>query len=418
MVLRNLLICEEPKNEIEAGLKRMYLKRVQEMLKKTLSLDTIFNVFDEVFHGLSKVNLTSESLYSFYESVLTVTSYYQHSQAGRGNLIAKLLEEFGTTDKMEFEFSLLKLPQLLKQNITLAETELTKQKFDIVNKSGNNIVFCELKMKVYSGCTAGRVEMMEKFNKFTKLIISNETFRTCLKNAGINNVFLVGGILFDIKGEPATLYNDKEWGICYNGLIRGKNDVIKTLTDNKIPHKLDDEKKLDKAFIIEIKIDDIKLFIIAVYGNEVINSLFLGKQKFNLEFFKSLLEKMLFDDLWLGQLITISERSLLDQNFKKFRRLNNYVLSIFHSDEVLKEIRNFQRNKDINTLKSITNKVIDFVKQFDKNLLSISPIPAQLIFSITGDTYDLADYISDIIQFLSCKEVTDILNTTIDELYK
>jgi len=147
MRLRKLLICEKPRNEIEAGLKRMYLKRVKKMFKRTLNMESIFNIFDEVFHGLSQASLVSDNLYSFYESLLTITSYYQHSQAGRGNLVAKLLEELGTTEKMEFEFALMKLPQFLGQNVKLEESELTKQKFDIVNKSGETIVFCELKMK-------------------------------------------------------------------------------------------------------------------------------------------------------------------------------------------------------------------------------------------------------------------------------
>jgi len=110
MRIRKLLICTEPRNEIEAGLKRMYLKRVQEMFKRTLSMESIFNIFDEVFHGLSQASVVSENLYSFYESLLTITSYYQHSQAGRGSLVAKLLEELGTSEKMEFEFALMKLP--------------------------------------------------------------------------------------------------------------------------------------------------------------------------------------------------------------------------------------------------------------------------------------------------------------------
>ena len=157
MIMRKLLICTEPKNEIEKGLKRMYLKRVREMFKKTLSMESIFNIFDEVFHGLSQASLVSENLHSFYESLLTITSYYQHSQAGRGSLVAKLLEDLGTSEKMEFEFALMKLPQLLGQTIKIEESGLTKQKFDIINKSNENLVFCELKMKVYSGCTAGRI---------------------------------------------------------------------------------------------------------------------------------------------------------------------------------------------------------------------------------------------------------------------
>jgi len=387
----------------------MYLKRVQEMFKRTLSMDSIFNVFDEVFHGLSQSSVVSENLYSFYESLLTITSYYQHSQAGRGSLIAKLMEELGATEKMEFEFALMKLPQWLEQDVKLEESELTKQKFDIVNKSEDNLAFCELKMKVYSGCTAGRVELMEKFNKFTKLIIDNQSFRNCIKNAGIKNVFLIGGILFDIQGEPASTQKDKEWGICYNGLIRGKNDIIKTLKDKNIQYKVDEEKLPEKAFLIEFEVDNIKVNIIAVYGNEVIKSLFVGKQKYDIEHFKKQLEEILYDDLWLGQIITMSERALLDQNFKKNKNLNNYILSILKSNELLSEIKNFQLSRNNRTLEEVTDKAIEMIKQYDKNLLDIIPTPAEIIFKSSGNDYNIKDYIADIIQFLSCEEVVNIL---------
>lgn len=409
MRLRKLLICTEPRNEIEAGLKRMYLKRVQEMFKRTLNMESIFNIFDEVFHGLSQASLVSETLYSFYESLLTITSYYQHSQAGRGNLVAKLLEELGTSEKMEFEFALIKLPQWLGQTIKLEESELTKQKFDIVNKNNDNLAFCELKMKVYSGCTAGRVELMEKFNKFTKLIIGNQSFRNCIKSAGIKNVFLIGGILFDIQGEPATTQKDEEWGICYNGLLRGKNDIIKTLKDINVQYDIDEEKLPEKAFLIEFVVDDIKVNIIAVYGNEVIKSLFVGKQKYDIEHFKKQLEEMLYDDLWLGQIITMSERAVLDQNFKKNKKLNNYVISILKNNEMLSEVKKFQSNRNIRTLEGVTQRIIEKIKQCDKDLLDIRPTPAEIIINSSGEEYDVKDYVADIIQFLSCKEVVNIL---------
>ncbi|MEO0270007.1 MAG: hypothetical protein ABIN73_09745 [candidate division WOR-3 bacterium] len=337
------------------------------------------------------------------------TSYYKHSQAGRGNLVAKLLEELGTSEKMEFEFALMKLPQWLGQNIKLEESELTKQKFDIVNKSGNNLVFCELKMKVYSGCTAGRIELMEKFNKFTKLIIGNQFFRNCIKNSGIKNVFLIGGILFDIQGEPATTQKDEEWGICYNGLIRGKNDIIKTLKDKNIQHKIDEEKLPEKAFRIEFAVDGIKVNIIAVYGNEVIKSLFVGKQKYDIEHFKKQLEEMLYDDLWLGQIIAMSERAVLDQNFKKNKKLNNYVISILKNNEMLSEVKKFQSNRNNKTLEEVTERIIEKIKQYDKNLLDIRPTLAEIIIKSSGEDYNIRDYVADIIQFLSCKEVVNIL---------
>jgi len=409
MQIRKLLICTEPRNEIEKGLKRMYLKRVQEMFKRTLNMESIFNIFDEVFHGLSQASLVSENLYSFYESLLTITSYYQHSQAGRGSLVAKLLEELGTSDKMEFEFVLMKLPQWLGQTSKLEESELTKQKFDIVNKSKDNLAFCELKMKVYSGCTAGRVELMEKFNKFTKLIIGNQSFRNCIKNAGIKNVFLIGGILFDIQGKPATTQKDEEWGICYNGLLRGKNDIIKTLKDKNVQHSIDEEKLPEKAFLIEFIIDGIQVNIIAVYGNEVIKSLFVGRQKYDIEHFKKQLEKMLYDNLWLGQIITMSERAVLDQNFKKNKNLNNYITSILKNDKMLLEIDKFRLSKNNKKLEEVTLKIIEMIKNYDKNLLAITPLSAEVIIKSAGEDYNIKDYVGDIIQFLSCKDVTNVL---------
>lgn len=270
-------------------------------------------------------------------------------------------------------------------------------------------------MKVYSGCTAGRVEMMEKFNKFTKLIVMNQPFRNCIKNAGIKNVFLIGGILFDIQGEPATTQKDEEWGICYNGLVRGKNDIIKTLKDKNIQHKIDDEKLPEKAFLIEFIVDGIKVNIIAVYGNEVIKSLFVGKQKYDIGHFKKQMEEMLYDDLWLGQIITMSERAVLDQNFKKNKKLNNYVISFLKNNEVLSEVKKFQSNRNVKTLEEVTERIIEKIKQYDKNLLDIRPTPAEIIIRLSGEDYDIRDYIADIIQFLSCKEVVNILSKELNQ---
>lgn len=408
MVIRRLLICTEPRNEIETGLKRMYLRRVQEMFKRTISMESIFNIFDEVFHGLSQVSSVSENLYSFYESLLTITSYYQHSQAGRGSLVAKLLEDLGTSDKIESEFSILKLPQWLGQSIKLAESELTKQKFDIASKSNENLVFCELKMKVYSGCTAGRIELMEKFNKFTKLIIGNQTFRNCIKSGGIKSVFLVGGVLFDIQGEPATVQKDEEWGICYSGLIRGKNDIVKTLESGKVPHRIGG-KTPEKAFVMEYIIDGIEVTIIAVYGNEVINSLFLGKQQHDIQHFREQLEDMLYDDLWLGQIIALSERAVLDQNFKKNKNLNNHITSILKDSDMLIEVRKFRFNRDAETLQEVVLRIMELMVNYDKKLLDIDPTPAEMVIRSSGQSYDRKDYVADIVQFLSCKDVVNFL---------
>jgi hypothetical protein len=416
MRIRNLLICAEPKNEIERELKKMYLKRIKEMFKKTISLESSFNIFDEIFHGLSKVSKLDENLHSFYEALLTITSYYQHSQAGRGSLVTTPLKNLGTAEKIEFELALINLPKWLGQNIKLKENELTKQKFDIVSKNGNNLVFCELKMKVYSGCTAGRIELMEKFNKFTKLLIRDQTFRSCLKNGGIENIFLICGILFDIQGNPATVEKDEEWGICYNGLIRGKEDIIKALKDKNVKYKLVEKRFSQEAFRIKFVVDDIKANILAVYGDEVIKSLFVGKQIYNIEHFKNQLEEILYDDLWLGQIISISERTVLELNFKKNKKLNNYVISILKNRKILKEIKKFQQDKTIEKLEEITKIVVKIIDQNDKNLSSMSPTPAEMIMSLYDKNYKRENYVADIIQFLSCNEIIKFLQSEVDKI--
>jgi hypothetical protein len=416
MRIRNLLICAEPKNEIEKELKKMYLKRIKEMFKKAISLESSFNIFDEIFHGLSKVSKLDENLHSFYEALLTITSYYQHSQAGRGSLVTTLLRNLGMAEKIGFELALINLPKWLGQNIRLEENELTKQKFDIVSKNGNNLVFCELKMKVYSGCTAGRIELMEKFNKFTKLLIEDQTFRSCLKNGGIENIFLICGILFDIQGNPATVEKDEEWGICYNGLIRGKEDIIKALKDKNVKYKLVEKRFSEEAFRIEFVFDDIKANILAVYGDEVIKSLFVGKQKYTIEHFKNQLEGILYDDLWLGQIITISERTVLELNFKKNKKLNNYVISILKNREILKEIKKFQQDKTIEKLEEITKIVLQIIDQNDKNLSSMSPTPAEMIMSLYDKNYKREHYVADIIQFLSCNEIIRFLQSEVEKI--
>lgn len=405
MKIRKLLISSPAKNDIEAGLKRMYLKRIKEMFKKSITMETTFNIFDEVFHGIAQTSSISENLHSFYEAFLTITQYYQHSQAGRGSLVAKLLEDLGTSERIEYEFSLVKLPDFLGNKTTLKENELTKQKFDIITRNDDNLAFCELKMKVYSGCSAGRIELMEKFNKFVKLIIGDQAFREILKSAEIKHVYLIGGVLFDIEGNPASTQKDEEWGICYNGLIRARKDIIRTFENNNVEYNIDETKLPEKAFIIKFDIDDIEINIVAVYGNEVINYLFSGKQIHDIGYFKQQLEGMLYDDLWLGQIVTLSERAILDQNFKKNKKIENFVTYIITNNSILNEIVKLSKNRTETVLKDVVRNTIEIIKKSNPELLNVGLIPAELIIKSTGEEYSIEDYISDIVQFLSCEEI-------------
>jgi hypothetical protein len=85
------------------------------------------------------------------------------------------------------------------------------------------------------------------------------------------------------------------------------------------------------------------------------------------------------------------------------------VLSILKNGKIVSEIKEFYINKDIKILEKITNEVLEMIKNYDKDLLEIKPIPAEIIIKSSGEDYDIKDYIADIIQFLSCKEVMEVL---------
>jgi hypothetical protein len=383
----------------------MYLRRIKELFKKAVSLETDFNVFDEIFHGLAKASIESENFHSFYESFLTITQYYQHSQAGRGSMAIKLLQELGNSEKMEFEFVLRKLPRFLGVEESLPDTPETKQRFDIINKIDDNLVLCELKMKVYSGCSAGRIELMEKFHKFVRLLLESEKFREVLKKGGIKNVYLVGGVLFNVEGNPATVENDKEFGICYNGLIKAREEIANTLKQAGIPFKITENMHAERAFSMEFSLEELKFFLIAVYGNEVAKSLFVGKAKHNIDYFKQPLEGMLFDDLWLGQIVAISERAILEQMFKTYKERINYLLAIVGDDEILRMIKELPAIISEEDLQLAVSEIYEKLKANHPHLLAVKPIPAVSMLATAQEDYDVKHYLGDIIQFLSCGEL-------------
>ncbi|MGB9607751.1 MAG: hypothetical protein ACPL7E_04355 [bacterium] len=309
MKLRNLLVRSSPKDEIEKKLKQLYL----------------------------------------------ITQYYQHSQAGRGSLAVKLLRELGETEKMEFEFVLRKLPRFLGLKEKLPDTVETRQRFDIVNKSGENLAFCELKMKVYSGCSAGRIELMDKFNKFVNLMLNNREFRDLLIRGNIKNVYLIGGIL------------------------------------------------------IEFSIEDLYVRIITVYGNKVADELFLGQAKHDINYFKEKLEGMLYDDLWLGQIIALSERAILEQMFKTNKERANFLLAIAGDENCLKILESLGSDFDEIALQEATLKILELLKIAHPMLFEISPTPAQSMMTTGWKDYDLQNYVADIVQFLSSEDLLKVV---------
>lgn len=75
------------------------------------------------------------------------------------------------------------------------------------------------------------------------------------------------------------------------------------------------------------------------------------------------------------------------------------------------KIKEFQSSRNSETLAKVTDSIIEMIKEYDKNLLHIRPVLAEIIMRSSGEDYDIKDYVADIIQFLSCKEVVNYLIT-------
>jgi hypothetical protein len=416
MKIRKLLILNEPADELEKNLQKMYIKRVQEMLKKAISLESIFSIFDEIFHGIAKTEVESQDLYSFYEAFLTVTSYYQHSQAGRGSLIAKLFQELlniENNEKVLFEGRVSNFSKILNKSCILDINKDEDQKFDIVVKLDNTMVICELKMKIYSGCTAGRIEIIEKFIKFVELLDKNEKLYNCFIMNEIKEIKLIGGVLYDIEGNPATLEKDIEWQICYSGLKNGINRLINFLKNKNLNFQYENNYKncaLQTSFMLK----GIKFVIYFLYGNQLIEAITGGESINYLEDLKEKLETKLYDDIWLAQLISINERSILNQMFRKNKKLKNtltYILDHYISDVQFKNyFENFlnKKTKSKEDLKKLIMKIKNIIKKDKELLKAVSHSKAIQIMKIET-TYTIDDYLADLIQILLCPRVFNYL---------
>jgi hypothetical protein len=285
--------------------------------------------------------------------------------------------------------------------------------FDIVHKLEDNLIFFESKAKIDSGCTAGRREIMGKFRDFVKLLAENKKgIRDLIKKAGIRNIYLVGGFLFNISGKPATLEDDKSF-ICFRGLIEGKDKLINFLKEKGIKFKEHDESP-ERAFIIEFRINDINIYTISAYGDYAVDRLFLGNVKHDLTLFADLLSGIRYDDMWLAQILAISERSVLSQCIRKSngKNYNNYIISIIKENikskgKLLDDFRLALKSKNEDKIKAIIEMILS--KDLPK------PIGVHMI-KIFDNSYSIEDYICDLMQFLSCADVQEEVKNKLRDL--
>lgn len=265
-------------------------------------------------------------------------------------------------------------------------------------KNENTMVLMEIKNRVDSGGTAARREIWtsQKFGIILDYLIENKkvyrrheigktedfTFAEMLLHFDIQHLEMYVAILFDITDVPASINADKRNGF-YSSSKEGFNYLLSKMKNSK---KFDIITVNDEKLQVEAnhKPSGIIIKCGALYGDEVTEKLF--RQRIPV----SDLLLLRYDDIWLSQLIAISERA----NLLKFGK--NYI-SIFK--EILTRDWNARGLYDefisSEGEEKALNKLMDYLLKEHSERFPSEFCP----FSTEKE-----EYLADVIQFLGAVE--------------
>lgn len=343
MITKRNLLCVKAKEKLDLGMILLYEPYKNILVNfKELCIDVNAKDFDpvaKVYDGLLSVPV---EIREYYEALLGVTSYYHHSQGGRGKYIEKKIALSFETCSLDIEISKLpfrlEYPELHKKKGIFTQQGLSQEERRIfrtvewdwlgdrdvstdvgsIIRDERTIVLVELKNRVDTGGTAGRREIWtsEKFGIFVEYLSSNKKlFRNnnrefslaeLLEHFEIETFEIYIGILFDKGDSPATIQSDKTNGF-YSSSKQGF-EYLKNLIKQSPTISIVKEDSENLQMDLGLSYSKVKVRIGALYGNDITSRLFR----------KSLpvsdLLLLRYDDIWLSQLITIDERAILLKN--------------------------------------------------------------------------------------------------------
>lgn len=343
MITKRNLLCVKAKENLDLGQILLYEPYKNILIKfKELCIDINAKDFDpvaKVYDGLLSV---PSDIREYYEALLGVTSFYQHSQGGKGKYIEKKLASSFETCSLNIEVSRfplwLEYPKLHKKKGIFTQQGLSKEEKRIfritdwdwigdrdvsvdvgsIISDENALVLVEIKNRVDTGGTAGRREIWtsEKFGIFVDYLDSNKkVFRKknkefslveLLESFGIRILELYIGVLFDKTDNPATIKTDKINGF-YSSSKQGF-EYLKSLIKQSSTMNISEEDSESLQMELGLTYSNLKVRIGALYGSDVTSRLFRkGLPVSNLLLLK-------YDDIWLSQLIAIDERAILLKN--------------------------------------------------------------------------------------------------------
>ena len=365
--IRNIL-CLKKKTNLDLGHLLLY-NPYKNILQNFLDLATRkdakdFDPVAKVYHGLLSA---PPEIRNYYEALLGVTSYYQASKGGRGRYIEKKLAssfEFCTLDVKLSQIPFwLTYPDIHKKKGIFTLQGLSSHEKSIIRtfdwdwlgdideetdlgsviKSEKTVVLMEIKNRVDSGGTAARREIWtsQKFGIIISHFIENKkvyrkhelniqkefTFAEMLQHFDIKKLEMYIGILFDIKDTPASIDADKSNGF-YPSSKEGFIYIAQKMKDSGLFEILVIN---DETLTLEAKHIPSGLIVRcgALYGDEVTEKLF--RQKVPV----SDLLLLKYDDIWLSQLVSISERTNL---LKYGENYSTIFLNILKQDRILRKL--------------------------------------------------------------------------------
>jgi len=347
MIKKRNILSVKKKENLDIGMILLY-EPYKNILVNFKELSTNVNAKDfdpvaKVYDGLLSV---PSDIREYYEALLGVTSYYHHSQGGRGKYIEKKIASSFETCSLDIELSKfpfwLEHPTIHKKKGIFTQQGLSPDEKKILRtiewdwlgdrdvstdvgsiiQDEGSVVLVELKNRVDTGGTAGRREIWtsEKFGIFVEYFKSNKKlFRKSdreyslpelLESFNIKTFEIYIGVLFDTGDRPATVESDKTNGF-YSSSKKGFQ-YLQKLVKQSSTIKIINEDPENLQMELGLNYSDLKVKIGALYGDEITLKLFRKSLPV------SNLLLLRYDDIWLSLLITIEERAILLKHQKNF----------------------------------------------------------------------------------------------------
>jgi len=419
MITKRNLLCVKAKENLDLGRILLYEPYKNILVNfKELCIDVNAKEFDpvaKVYDGLLSV---PSEIREYYEALLGVTSFYQHSVGGRGKYIEKKIASSFETCSLDIELSKfpfwLEYPSLHKKKGIFTQQGLSSDEKKILRtiewdwlgdrdvstdvgsiiQDEKAMVLVELKNRVDTGGTAGRREIWtsEKFGIFVEYFKSNKklfrkggkefSLAELLESFGIKTFEIYIGVLFDTGDRPATVECDKTNGF-YSSSKQGFQ-YLQNLVKQSSTIKIINEDPENLQMELGLNYSSLKVKVGALYGNDITLNLF--RKNFPV----SDLLLLRYDDIWLSQLITIDERAILLKHQKNFATT---FLDLLKRDRDLRIKYDAVINSECgeNELNVIVNYLLNkYTPIFESKMIP--------------DRKDKAEYLADIIQVLCAAE--------------